>query len=237
MNRLPVVFIFFFIIGNAHAQGAKQDTIFLSSSIKNTRALYTKWLSVQSLLYNGKSPKKYEDDILDLVPFYLPDWEDGTVYYDGELYEAVPLMYDLVSDKVIVSQARSYSEIELISSKVERFTIRDNFFVHLRTPGLEDGFYQLLYDGGTKLFVRRKKIIEDNIAAGKVVHEVSAVDRYFIYKEGNYTPVKKLSSVLNVLADKAKELKSYSKKNRLDFRNKKESSLMLLVRHYDQAIQ
>lgn len=240
MNRLLALAVFLFIVFKAEAQGAKQDTVFLSSSIKSTKALYVAWLGAQSHLYNGGSPKTYNDDIVDLLPYYLPDWEDGSVYYDRELYEGVPLMYDLITDKVIVSQVRSYSEIELISSKVDWFTIGEASFFHLGPAvdlHLEDGFYQRLYDGNTKLFVRRKKIIEDNIENNALVHEISAVDRYFICKEGKYTPVKKLSSVLDVLPDKAKELKSYSKKNRLDFRKKAESSLTLLVRHYDQAKQ
>jgi len=227
--------IFCFLVFNAMGQGARVDSVFLSSSIKSTKALYDKWMGSQTPLYSGLSAKKYNSDI-DPLPFYLPDWEEGSVYYDKQLYENVSLMYDLVLDKLIVSQVQSYAEIELISEKIARFTILNHSFIHLgpsSAANIDDGFYELLYDGTVKLFAKRKKVIEESIEGNKVVSEVSSADRYFIYKDNFYTPVKKLSSVLAVLKDK--ELKSYSKKNNLNFRKNLEASLLLLVSHYDQA--
>jgi hypothetical protein len=236
-NKFSTFLLFFILLACARAQGQKKDTIRLISSIKNAKSFYEKSMGVQSLLYNGGSPKQYNSQI-DLLPFYLPDWEDGWVYYDRELYTDVPLMYDLVSDKLIVSQVTSFASIELVSVKVSRFNIQGHNFLHLGSgpdTGLPDGFYELLYDGTVKVFSKRKKTIEERIEDGVIVYDVESSDRYFIYKNGVYTPVKKLSSVLNALGDREKELKAYSKKSKLDFHRKPDTSLVRLVRYYDRG--
>jgi len=33
--------------------------------------------------------------------FESDDWVEGTVHYDGDLYEGVAILYDLVSEKVV----------------------------------------------------------------------------------------------------------------------------------------
>ena len=233
--------LFYLIVLPGYGQGTKQDTVFLSSSIENTRALFEKSIGVQSNLYNGVHAKRYNYDIAELLPFYFPDWENGSVQYDHELYSNVPLLYDLVLDKVIVSQILTAAEIELITIKTDWFTLRDHTFIHLRQDPLvkyiDDGFYELLYDGNIRLYAKKKKIIKEHIEGLKIEHEISAVDRYFIYKEGHYTPVKKLSSVLAVLSDKDKELKSYSKQSKLNFKKRTEASLKQIVRFYDLGIK
>jgi len=95
MNALFIVLVScFMLFGSlAHGQGTKQDTVFLSSSIKKTRTLYEQWIGGQSRLYNGVDAKGYDSDIEE-VAYYFPDWEDGSVYYEDELYENVPMMYD-----------------------------------------------------------------------------------------------------------------------------------------------
>jgi hypothetical protein len=243
MNRLLTRLVYCLIsimISGAHAQGVRGDTVFLSSSIKNTKALYEQWIGGQSHLYNGVDTKKYSDDI-DEFAFYLPDWEDGSVFYDNELYVNVPLMYDQIADKLIVSHFYSHAEIELISMNVDWFSLRNHKFVHLGNTaletGLEDGFYDLRYDGGIKLFVKRKKVIEEKIVMNKLESEVNTITRYFIFKDGHYYQVKKQSSVLTVLSDKKKALQAYAKQAHLDFKKSTEASIVQLVRYYDQADQ
>jgi hypothetical protein len=122
--------------------------------------------------------------------------------------------------------------------KVSRFNILGHTFVHLGNGpdvGLQDGFYELLYDGNVKVLSKRKKIIEERIEDGRIVYQVNSSDRYFIYKNGIYTQVKKLRSVLATLGDRGKELKAYSKKNKLDFRRKPDASLVQLLRYYDRG--
>jgi hypothetical protein len=235
-NKLFVLIFFIFVLC-VKAHGQKQDTARLSSSIKKAKSFYEKSMGIQSLLYNGGSPKQYNSQV-DLLPFYLPDWENGWVYYDRELYTDVPLMYDLVSDKLIVNQVISSADIELVSMKVSKFNIQGHTFVHLGNGSdisLQDGFYELLYDGNIKVFSKRKKTIEERIEDGRIVYNVESSDRYFIYKDGVYTPVNKKPSVLKALGDREKELKAYSKKSKLDFRRKPDVSLVQLVRYYERG--
>jgi hypothetical protein len=71
------------------------DTTFITVAVQNTIKFYRDALGAQARLYNGG---KYEapEHTLEQHPYFLSeDWLDGDVFYDGEYFRNIPLMYDL----------------------------------------------------------------------------------------------------------------------------------------------
>ena len=58
-------------------------------------------------------------------------------------------------------------------------------------------------------------------------------DRYYIRKDGNMYRVRKKRSILKVLADRKKEVKSFIRTNYFDFRTNPDYQLTEVVRYYD----
>src|SRR5580704_9297457 len=120
MTGLPVSKAFFsslfflFISGMVCGQGTLPDTVFLARAKAYARSLYGKSIGDQAGLYNGVEYKEFPFRSKDEGhPFYLSDeWIGGDVNYDGEEYQGVSMLYDVITDKVIVEQPYSYFKLE-----------------------------------------------------------------------------------------------------------------------------
>src|SRR5882672_6840210 len=131
----------------ASGQSVPEDGRFVSAAAKNVGDIYLHALAVESHLYNGILYKEYNPHSNDEGnPFFLSDdWTDGSVYYDGERYDNVPLLYDLVKERLVVEHAYGGVKLELISEKINNFSMAGHTFVRLvsdtSTSSLRTGFY------------------------------------------------------------------------------------------------
>lgn len=202
-------------------------------------ALYDSATVESQHLYNGQQYYIY-DSKSDEHQFYLSEqWMPGTVVYDGQLFRSVPMLYDIVKDEVAVKYVQSFGNVALQSQKVHSFSLADHTFVRLiagqpEAGGLRTGFYDVLYDGTTKLLARRKKDRLQQITDTKIVIEFPEKDAFYIFKNGEYNPVHSKSSILFLLEDQKKPLKKYTRQHRLSFRENREAAITALASHYDQ---
>ena len=205
---------------------------------------YEKDMVSQSRLYNGTG---YRDYLAtgDEHPFLIEDWEDGSILYDGELFPGVALMYDIRDDKVIIEHYTSREKIQLIANKVSWFTLKERSFVNLNILS-KKGFYEVLYDGPTKVYVKWEKFYWEQI-------NQNSIDRYFtfktncyIYKENTFYPVKSKQDELKALVEHKSELNQFIKKNNLDFRvnrekneykSNREKNIARVAEYYDSLIK
>lgn len=202
-------------------------------------ALYDSATVESQHLYNGQQYYIY-DSKSDEHQFYLSEqWMPGTVVYDGQLFRSVPMLYDIVKDEVAVKYVQSFGNVALQSQKVHSFSLADHTFVRLiagqpEAGGLRTGFYDVLYDGTTKLLARRKKDRLQQITDTRIVIEFPEKDAFYIFKNGEYNPVHSKSSILFLLEDQKKPLKKYTRQHRLSFRENREAAITALASHYDQ---
>src|SRR5882762_4557379 len=89
----------------AFAQNAA-DTAFIAEARKNAYLIYKSAIGDQSNLHNGSEYKEYQDNAntKGIRSFLTDDWTDGSVYYDSAHYANVGLLYDIVTDKLILDQ-------------------------------------------------------------------------------------------------------------------------------------
>jgi hypothetical protein len=226
----------------ALGQRFQTDSIFLSKAIGYTREIYTTAMAGDAHLYNGVEYKEYNLQRIDVGhPFFLSgDWEEGSIQYDGQVYQPVELLYDLVNEVIVIEHAYSHFKIELINEKIRAFTLMDHNFVRLVNDApdkyaVPTGLYDVLYDGQLKLFARRKKKAFDDVKNGKPIKMFLTDDQFFVYKNGKYFPVKTKSSVMEVLSDRKVEIKKFLAKNKVRFRKNPESALIQSVRFYDYS--
>src|SRR5688572_28813982 len=99
------------------AQQPEPDTAFVAESKKQVSALYTTAIQHQSRLYNGSDYVIYIPRDEEHPYFEVDDWAYGSVEYWNELYENIPLMYDINVDQVITEHNRG-NPIKLLPEKV-----------------------------------------------------------------------------------------------------------------------
>jgi hypothetical protein len=237
MIKIISLYFALYLSCDVFAQSPK-DTLFLAEARKSSIDLYTSAIRGQAKLFNGSQYVRPEQTSESNPYFLSDDWAFGTVEYDGEHFDDVPLLYDISSDKVVTEYFYNANEMELVYSKLSRFTLAGHVFEKILTEQVnnslpQSGFYDILYAGPTKTIVRRQKQQQENISSGKIEIEFEVKNRYFIFKDGAFHPVKSKGSVLKLLADQKGALRQHLKKSSLYFKRDRDKALTLLTQYYD----
>lgn len=215
-----------------------EDTAFVSAATKNALQFYRNAIGAQARLYNGS---KYSppEQTFEQHPYFLSvDWLQGDVDYDGELFREVPLMLDLSNGQLITEHYSNGQSLQLVEDKVHHFMIAGHYFENIHNESVGNslpgsGFYEILYGGDTKVIVKRQKIIHDEIENTVVVRTFDEKNRYFVFKEGAFHPVKTRASVLKLLENQKQQLKKFLRQNRVRFKDNRESALTRVAEYYD----
>ena len=218
---------------------AQTDTAFATLAKANTIQLHQEALGGQARLYNGS---KYRDPIitLDFHPFFISeDWITGSVFYDGEYYENVPLMYDLLNGVLVTEHYPSGHAIRLVSEKIQRFSIDGHNFRLIENSTVQNSlprtaFYDVLYDGETRVVALRQKFRRDEVEALRIEVTYEEKNRYFILRNGVYFSVRSKGSVLKLMDDKKQQLRRLIKQNGLSFHDNRELALKSVAQFYDE---
>jgi len=241
MRKLFTVSCFILSIAfkSALAQ-SNSDSINYQQSVFNIIKQFDQGIGEESRLYNGFVQNKYDPGIEGNA--YLDDqngWSTGSVDYDGETFEGVPMLYDLYTDQVVVLLDGNSLPYRLVKDKVKDFDLRRRHFVRIPDgeDGIMGGFYEELYGGKSQVVNKmEKKLTATNNTAGinRYFSPVDDYQRYYIKKGGKYYSISGLGSVLDVFNDKKKEIKKYIKDNRLRFNELRELNLVEIARYYDR---
>jgi len=223
---------------NIFGQSEVQDSIKCNNAFSNTIALYTETIGVQAGIYNG-CDYQYERINSGHVFFETNDLVKGSIVYDHIEYRDVPMLYDIVRDELVIQGNYQPYFILLASYKVSQFSLSGHTFTRISADSLtgtaiQTGFYQCLYNGKTKAWVKNRKGIEESIDNGNILKKTAVEkNKWFISKQGTYYEVQGKSSVLKVLADKKKEIQQYTKQNKIKFKNNMDVALARIVAYYD----
>ena len=243
LSKLPLTLLFLILSRTVFSQITEPDTLILSKAVAKAKEIYTHSMGSELRLYNGVQYKEFILHNYDIGhPYFLADdWTDScAVNYDGQEYENVSLLYDIVHDKVVVDHAYSHFSIQLINEKINSFSIAGHNFVYLAPDSaqgstIHPGFYDLLYDGNVKVYARRRKDANSIIEAPLVKMEFVDRSQFFIYKNGHYFPVKNKSSILKVFSDRKSALRKYINKNKLNFHTNRDFALAKSAEFYDES--
>lgn len=215
---------------------AAPDTAFLTLANQNQKKIYDQFIYGQSRLYNGSEYHDYLSRNDEHPYFGVDDWAYGDILYDDELYTNVPMFYDLSRDKVISEHILNGSKLELVSEKIQRFSMTGHTFVRLqkdKNGTIATGFYDRLYNGQTKVFARREKALQQRVESNDIIALFEEHNRLFILKNERYLPVKKKGSVLDAFEDQKQEIKSFINKNKIRFKSTRETDIVRVAEYYD----
>jgi hypothetical protein len=223
------------------AQVARTDSSSQQNALNNTLTLFYSSIGDQSPLYNG--PEYYFYDPLIKGNAYFSDinaFAPGSVFYDGLLFNGVPMLYDLYADKVVVLLYNHFSKFSLIQERVKSFDFLNHHFVNIKTDTLNNnsviksGFYDELYKGKLQVLVKRSKSIQTTTggATGPLSYFDPSTD-YYLRKNNTYYSFGSQGSMLSILKDKKKELQQYIRANEIRFRKNPEEAMVKIASYYD----
>ena len=157
----------------------------------------------------------------------------GEVNYQGKSLKC-PILYDIYHRKILTECNGRL--IELSNDKLESFS----FTGHRFTKVVEDGnvnrdFYEIMYEGKIKFYTKRQKTISEKEVERHIKREFIEKDKYFIYLNGSYHPVRNKSSLfLQVEDSKKKAMRKKVKAGKIDFNGNWERAVRQFCIYYDQ---
>jgi len=235
-----ILLLFLLICLNRVAgQGSTNDKDSREKVVANTVEFINHTVGAQSGIYSGFEYQYERINIGDA--FYgTTRFAEGTVVFDDVLYPAIPMLYDIVKDELVLQTFDKLHLYTLESNRVSQFSFLGHDFIRIFEDSLngaviKTGFYQRLYDGKTKAWSRNSKTIKEFTDYEHTLKQESVEKKqWFIYKEGIYFEVDGGKSIIKVLSDKKKEILQFIKKNKIRFKNNMDKALVQIVAHYDE---
>ena len=201
-------------------------------------ALYYDSLGEQSPLFNGREYVDYAGTIHKGHPFFgTTEFVKGVIHYDGMVYRDAMILFDIIKEKVLIQHFNNIFRVDLPVEKVTEFILPGHHFVKLypdSAGALTEGFYEILYQGKTKLYVRRKKEIRVDRTGTDIFNVVDETDVFYILKQGRYHAVRSQGNLLKVLSDKRDAIRQHLKRNGIKFRHNRELAVITAVQFYDK---
>lgn len=235
-------FLLFFLlfllipVGNSYAQTGS----FSNDSLRSYPvSLYKKATETSQNLYTGR--RYYLYDSQSLQHQFLGDrtWYVGNVYFDGQQFDSIPMMYDINKQQLIIRDLEANFLI-LSSEFVNSFSFDHRFFRRLVAgvdlpASMETKFYQILYNGPSHFIVYRKKNRQEEIKDMQVIQYYEIKDDYYVKKGNDYWLVSSKKSLYSLFPTYKKELRKYVRQQKLDFSSTtREQSMIELIKYYDE---
>ncbi len=227
----------FFI--EAGAQQPLTDSAFYALSVSNIINGYKNQVKENLHIYNGSEYFRPGHGVKG-TPFFESDsMLVGSLFYDGSLYENIPLSYDLVTDNVIINNYQHDNILKLVPEKLNYFYIAQHLFVRITSDSLlpsfiTTGFYEKLYDGKLTVFARYQKVAKQSAPNNSTENVIRYLDynNYFVLMNNTFYKADDKKDFLALMADKKEEIKKYMKENKIKINNDNRGASMKLVAEY-----
>jgi|GEM_PF-1336527 len=219
------------------AQATLPDTAFITDAVKNTIRVYENYLEGQQLFYSGSLYSEPARTNQTHAFFLNNEWMPESITFDGQLFRNVPVMYDITSDELITESVTGNPQI-LPRDRISNFSLMGRYFEKIRNSDYESslprsGFFEVLYDGKTKVICLRQKFVQEKMEHNKIERDFYEKSKYFVLINGKFFQIKSKRSLLQLLEDRKTELRAFVKKNKNAFKNYPEVSLATISKEYD----
>jgi hypothetical protein len=219
-------------------QDHSADSSFFSKAVTSARSQYMKSMGTGSYFYNSVAYERYWNGMLG-HPFFISEaFRQGNLYYNGVLYEDVPLMYDLSRDQLVTKNFSKELNVKLLTEKIDSFSIGKNNFVRVvadsNVLSIPAGFYEKLYSGNIVVLGKYEKKVEYSLRAEDKITKLVEHDHYFIGKEGKYHLITGESDLLSVFKEQRGELRKFLNRREVNFKKDPAATIVQAVAYYEQ---
>lgn len=234
--KWKILFCFCVIIRGSSIAQSSADS--MAQTMPYPVAIYYDSLGEQSPLFNGREYVDYAGTIQKGHPFFgTTEFVKGVLHYDGMVYNDAMILFDIIKEKVLVRHFNNVFRIDMPVEKVSEFILPGHHFVRLYPDSagvVTEGFYEKLYQGKTKLYVKRKKEIRVDRTGNDIINVVDEKDVFYILKQGRFHAVNTRGGLLRVLGDKRDGIRQHLKRSGIKFRHNRELAVVTAVQFYDK---
>jgi hypothetical protein len=190
------------------------------------------------VLYNGRAWRNLYYKIRGDQFLFSTEFLTGGVTIDGKTFNKLLLKYDIFNDELLIITDHNII-LQLNKEMIDLFTIKyqDRIFnfKRLNADSLNtlSGFVNVLYDGGTSLYVKyRKEILL--LAVENKYDMFNQVNRIFIEKNGRIYRIDSKRELLKLLEDQKRMVHSYIRSSKLRISRRNPDSFKPVIEYYDK---
>jgi hypothetical protein len=156
------------------------------------------------------------------------------VWYENQLYEDVPLLYDIYGD-VLVLRIRDknglFAMVSVDKSKVEGFTLYHHRFRKYKDPRSAGNvpsyqYYDVLFEGRNLTLVAKRT--KSRQVSGYVT-EYEQEDKYYFIKGAQWIQLTSAKSFSALMESKKSEIDNFIKSKQIKVRKKEEKDLIAIA--------
>jgi hypothetical protein len=236
--KINCFFLLLFTCAGLAAQPLVSSSNTRSIALANAIISYTKEVGESLHIYNGAAYLRTGHGVKGAPFFEADSLLNGSVFYDGRLYENLPIQYDLVTGEVITRNYQQNNEISLVPDKITFFSIGQHLFIRLLADSLlpsfiTTGFYERLYSGKSAVFARRQKIPKMSGYAGESETRYNVYNNYFVLINEVFYRADDKDSFLHLMDDKKEAIRQFIKQHKINFKKKREAAMVQIAAFYD----
>lgn len=213
------------------------DTSFVITASENAVKRYEKFIKGQSGLYNGSEYRTVRRSNEEHPFFFQDDWQWGSVDYNGQHYEQVPILYDIFTDELVTEHYHNAQEIVMVKSKVTAFHMAGADFINIQDPlpsGLPvTGFYEVVYNGPSMILTRHQKRLEEKIEQTELLVFYTFRIRHYLLKDETWYRISSKRELMKLFGDQKQEIRTYIKKNGLKLSKTNPEAYGKVAAYYD----
>jgi hypothetical protein len=199
-------------------------------------SIYYKQQGLTLPIFSGRKYYGYGANIEGNPYYFYPDWQTGSVLYEGVRYNNLSVQYDIYQDQVLVTNSIGLP-FNLYSERVEEFSLPNMTFVRLRPDknhDLKEGFYQKLVDGKLTVYARRVKILDEKVDVTGIERKFIASNVYYVQKDGKYYVIRNKRSIYNLLDDNRSKINDFLSERNIRYKTDPETTLIQIAQLYNQ---
>ncbi len=220
-----------------NAQLNKNDSLLLKKSLQNAVKVYHDGIGDQAAKFNGSQYQGYTVSFSDGHPYFKNNvLANGSIIYDGVLFENIKLLYDEVADCVVLQD--STHRIQLVNERLSAFSLQESNFEHLikkeNSTLHSTGFYEVLTKGKTTLYKKETKKMIDKFSNANELAVLFEIHHYYYIQRGDqFFEIKKKKDLFKILSDQEKAIVKYITDEHLNYRKAKDMMLIKVIDYYN----
>jgi hypothetical protein len=193
----------------------------------------------RQILYNGRIWQTQFFNTEGNQFFLLSDFSTSGVGVAGHNFDNVKIRYDLINDELHI-QRNDGTIIMLNKEMVNYFSLfyYDKLYrfinFDITSYGILNGYYQILYDGKIKIYVKyTKELIPTTITNG--LPRFSQIIKIYIFKDGKIHRINNRKELLNLFAEGEEQgmIKKYIRTNHIILSRNDPDSYSRVIEYYE----
>lgn len=222
----------------ANAQLSGVDSANYHQALTSAKNTYLTFVGAEALIYNGPLFKPYNYTLAEGSQYFIPTQSPlGKVLYNGIMYANVPLLFDVLNNKLITTQTVSNQSFEIITDHVSYFELDNHKFFHLQNPPAKKmlaGFYEIHYEGKKScVYEKHVKALNEELGEKYKKYVIEDNSIFYIKKDGKYQKVEKMKSLYRIYENHEAELKSFAKNTGLSLSKITVATLIKIAAYFD----